>query len=86
MNALKRLSILAGLSALAGCSSIEIVHVDLQCVNKPTVKLSERLTAAELNRIEENTFNQLEKHIIIYQERLNSECQLIKRHNQAHNS
>ena len=86
MNALKKISIIAGLTGLVSCKSIEIVHVSLECVDKPAVKLSERLTVQELTRIESNTFDKLEKHIINYQERLKSECELIKRHNQAHKS
>ena len=69
---------------LQGCKTLEIAHDPLECLPQPTKSLSDRLTDDELNSFTDNVFDQLEIHIVNYQERFNTQCKLINKHNEAH--
>jgi hypothetical protein len=81
---LKIASSLAGVIALAGCSTLEIAHSDLNCVLYPEKSLADRMSDEELNSMSDEVFNKVEIHIISYQERMNTQCEAIKKHNQLH--
>lgn len=80
--------ILASLVAigLASCSTtrLEIAHAALDCVPQPETSLSDRLTDNELNSFSDEVFQSLELHMISYRERINTQCELIIKHNAAH--
>ena len=71
---------------LAGCSTtrLEIAHAPLDCLSQPETSLADRLTDDELNSFSDEVFQSLELHIISYQERFNTQCDLINKHNEAH--
>lgn len=69
---------------LASCKTIEIAHDPLECLPQPEISLVDRLTDDELNSFSGEVFEVLEIHIITYQERFNTQCNLIKKHNQNH--
>jgi len=78
--------VVLGVIWLAGCSAkrLEIAHDPLECLSKPVKSLADRLSDDELLSFSDNVFNQLEEHIITYQERHNTQCELIKKHNESH--
>ena len=67
---------------LTGCSStqLEIAHNPIGCIKDGLTRLSERFTDQELNTIPENVFDTYEEHIIMYQERILSQCEINKEH------
>jgi len=69
---------------LASCKTLEIAHDPLNCLPQPETSLVDRLTDDELNSFSDEVFTVLELHIISYQERFNTQCDLINKHNQAH--
>ena len=71
-------------TGLVSCKTIELAHNPVGCIDKGLVRLSERFTDDELNSIPEDIFSTYEKHIIMYQERLNSQCELNKKHDELH--
>ncbi len=73
-----------GMIGLASCKTIEIAHDPLECLPQPETSLSDRLTDDELNSFSEEVFEVLEIHIITYQERFKTQCDLINKHNQDH--
>ena len=88
-NALKKLSrvalTLVVMSALASCKTLEIAHAPLSCLGYPEMSLSDRMSYEELNSMSDDAFNQVEAHIISYQVRIDSQCEMIKHHNREHN-
>lgn len=80
----KNIVIALGLIGLVGCSTLEIAHDPLKCINRPLTKLSERMSADELNSMSDEVFDKFEIHILEHKERINSQCELTKRHNEAH--
>lgn len=69
---------------LQGCETIALGHEPVGCEDKPLMRLIERFTDEELNNIPDHTFNTYEKHIIMYQERIISQCRLNKKHDTLH--
>ena len=76
--------ILVVLSVLTGCSTIEIAHEPLKCIDRPIKSLSERVNTDELLSLSDKTFDGIEAHIIAHKERIKSQCELINRHNEEH--
>ncbi len=50
----------------------------------PEKSLADRMSDEELNSMSDEVFNKVEIHIISYQERMNTQCEAIKKHNQLH--
>jgi len=75
-----------GLTAAVGCSTLEIAHDPLSCIDRPLMKLSERMTIYEINSMSDDVFDKLEEHIVAHKERIKSQCELIKRHNENHSN
>ena len=76
-----------GLIALNGCKTLEIAHAPLDCIDRPIKSLSERLHAqelTELTKLSDKAFDAIEAHIIAHQKRIESQCDLIKKHNDNH--
>lgn len=71
---------------LQSCSALEIAHSDLDCVLYPELSLADRMSDEELNSITDPVFDKLEIHILSYQERMNSQCEAIKKHNRLHSN
>ena len=85
-NVLKNLALILGLIGLQGCSTLEIAHVPLACLDKPAIRFIDRIDLDDLNSMTDAAFDAVEAHIIAYHERLKSECLLIKAHNELHSS
>jgi hypothetical protein len=50
----------------------------------PERTLGDRLSDEQLKSISDPVFDELEKHIISYQARIDSICESIKKHNELH--
>ena len=81
-----RTAVLAlSLIALQGCNILELAHDPLDCIDRPMKPLSERINLEDLT-ISDETFDGLEEHIVAYQKRIESQCELINRHNESFNN
>lgn len=80
---MKILLIIASLT-LVSCKTLEIAHEPLNCIDRPLKPLSDRIELESLASLSDETFDGLEAHIIAYQQRIKSQCELIKRHNNQH--
>ena len=69
---------------LTSCKTLEIAHEPLNCIDRPLKPLSDRIKLEDLSSLSDETFDGLEAHIIAYQQRIKSQCNLIKKHNQNH--
>lgn len=69
---------------LAGCSTLEIAHAKLECLLYPELSLADRMTDEELDSFTDPVWLKTTEHIVSYQERINSICELISKHNKAH--
>lgn len=69
---------------LSSCSTLEIAHDPLKCINQRIAPLSESLTYEEIEPLTDEAFGKIEKYIITYKKRIESQCELIKRHNNNH--
>ena len=70
--------------SLQACSTLEIAHSDLNCMQYPSLSLADRMSDSELNSMSNEVFDKVSAHIISYQERMNSQCKAIKTHNKNH--
>jgi hypothetical protein len=52
----------------------------------PEKSLADRMSDEELNSMSDEVFNKVEIHIISYQERMNTQCEAIKKHNRLHSN
>lgn len=75
---------LVGVIGLQSCSSLELAHNPLNCMLYPERTLGDRLSDEQLKSISDPVFDELEKHIISYQARIDSICESIKKHNELH--
>lgn len=80
----KSIVVYLGMIALVGCSSIEIAHDPLKCINRPLMKLTERMSMEEIDSMSDVVFDKVEAHIIAHKVRIKSQCKLINRHNKNH--
>jgi len=69
---------------LASCKTIELAHSPIGCIDKSMKRLSERFTGEELNNMPDYIFDTYEEHIIMYQERILSQCNVNKEHDRLH--
>lgn len=72
---------------LNGCKTLEIAHDPLRCIDRPIAPLVDKLDErqiTELTNLSDSTFNRLEAHIIAHQKRIESQCNLILKHNRNH--
>ena len=109
---MKNILILISLLLIQSCSTLEIAHDPLRCIDRPLKPLSERVEPQSLTLFDEdgfddvkriglngdesielveslkykadNLFSGLEAHIIAYQTRIKSQCELIIKHNENH--
>ena len=75
---------LAAMIALASCKTLEIAHASLGCLGYPEMSLTDRMSYEELNSMSDDAFNQVEAHIISYEVRIDSQCEMIRHHNREH--
>ena len=69
---------------LSSCSTLEIAHDPLNCINQRIALLHESMTFEERMTIPDPAFAKIEKYITKYKKRIESQCELIKRHNNNH--
>ena len=81
MNQLKKISLVLVAIALSGCKTLELGHVDLDCVHHPETSLSDRMTDDQLDSMTDEVFDIVELTIEHHKERLKSQCKLIQKHN-----
>jgi len=70
--------------ALVGCETLVIAHDPLKCINRPLMKLTERMSMEEIDSMSDVVFDKVEAHIIAHKVRIKSQCEAIKRHNKNH--
>ena len=70
---------------LSSCSMLEMAHDPLNCINQRIALLHESMTYDERLTIPDPTFEKIEEYIITYKERVESQCELINRHNESFN-
>ena len=85
MKGLKRIALSLAVIVLASCStkSIEIVHVDAECLGLPSARLTDTLSNEEIDNLTDIAAKAINGHIIKYQERIEAQCRLIEKHNQG---
>lgn len=86
MNALKKAKLSLVVIVLTSCSTLENVHVDAECLGLPTARLTDKLSGEEIDNLTDSAADAIFEHIVIYQERINSQCELLERHNKAHDN
>ncbi len=67
-------------SVLISCASTVELHVELECVEQPTFNLFDETDAD----IKESTLDKIQLVTATLRERLESQCMLIKKHNELH--
>ena len=69
--------------SLSACSSVEVVHVPIKCIGQPVARVG--LTQQEFDTISESALSKIVVFAKILRTRIDSQCTLIKKHNEAHN-
>ena len=68
--------------SLQACTTLEIVHADLElpCMPDHGVYFS----IGETEHVKNETYDKFEKIILTYKQRIVTQCELVKQHNEAH--
>lgn len=67
---------------LTACSTIEIIHEPVGCLGQPNLP---EFTEEELLPLSEQTFNKVLNMAIIYNSRIESQCEINEAHDEIHN-
>lgn len=84
IKGLKILALSLSVIGLTACKSLEIIHVPVGCIGQPVIPDRLNFTNEEADSISDPVLDKLEERSAIIRERINSQCEINKRHDEAH--